>query len=289
MSASASGGADMTTTRRGLSLIEVIVSTMLVALILAGATRMLAAAVRGEAVAARKLRATMLAEDLMGEIMQQSYAEPDGAPLFGPEAGEGSATAGPRTLWDDVDDYTGWNVSPPQARAGTPLPDVAGYRTAVEVRQVDPADLSTTLADAVDRGVKRVTVTVSFDGQTLATLVGVQTRAWIDMIPQPDNATTTGSLPPGNRPPIAAATGSPLSGSVSVTTIFDATASSDPDGDPLTYAWDFGDGSTGFGARPTHVFTKSGTAPVTRTVRLTVSDVRGAQAAKTLSVTVYPN
>ncbi|MEV7431806.1 PKD domain-containing protein [Nocardioides sp. NPDC092400] len=49
---------------------------------------------------------------------------------------------------------------------------------------------------------------------------------------------------------------------------FNATGSTDADGDELTYAWDFGDGSNGTGATPTHAYAADGT----RTVRLTVSD-----------------
>jgi PKD repeat protein len=49
---------------------------------------------------------------------------------------------------------------------------------------------------------------------------------------------------------------------------FDGDASSDPDGDPLTFAWDFGDGSVGSGALVTHTYGDNGSYAVV----LTVSD-----------------
>jgi PKD repeat protein len=53
--------------------------------------------------------------------------------------------------------------------------------------------------------------------------------------------------------------------------LFDGTKSSDPDGDPLTYLWDFGDGNTKSGAQVFHSFQKPGQYRV----RLKVKDGRG--------------
>jgi hypothetical protein len=56
----------------------------------------------------------------------------------------------------------------------------------------------------------------------------------------------------------------------------------DPDGDPLSYAWDFGDGGSGGGASASHVFAVGGTYTVT----VTVSDGRGGWAEGQVTVEV---
>ncbi|HVL88371.1 MAG TPA: PKD domain-containing protein [Candidatus Thermoplasmatota archaeon] len=65
----------------------------------------------------------------------------------------------------------------------------------------------------------------------------------------------------------------------------DATGSSDPDGDPLTYAWSFGDGATSTGARAIHEYARAGSY----VVRLTVSDGKAQSAAeRTVAVEAPP-
>jgi PKD repeat protein len=70
-----------------------------------------------------------------------------------------------------------------------------------------------------------------------------------------------------NSPPTVSPVASPVSGAAPLAVQFSAQAS-DPDGDPLAFLWDFGDGNTSATEDPSHVFNESGTY----TVWLTVSD-----------------
>jgi glucose/arabinose dehydrogenase len=88
----------------------------------------------------------------------------------------------------------------------------------------------------------------------------------------------------GNRTPVARATVTPLAGSAGRGYRFGAGTSTDPDGDPLTATWDFGDGTAAqAGTDVEHVFAAGVTSA---TVTLTVADGRGATATDT--DTVHP-
>ena len=83
-----------------------------------------------------------------------------------------------------------------------------------------------------------------------------------------------------NVPPVASST-STCSG---LTCSFNASGSSDSDGSITSYAWNFGDGTTGSGVMATHTYLTAGTY----TVMLTVTDNSGAKRTHAQSVTVAP-
>ena len=63
---------------------------------------------------------------------------------------------------------------------------------------------------------------------------------------------------------------------------FQATGGCDPQGQPLTFTWSFGDGGSATGASVQHTFADAGD----RTVTLTVTDADGNEATSTLAVAV---
>ena len=84
-----------------------------------------------------------------------------------------------------------------------------------------------------------------------------------------------------NRPPVANA-GGPYTGVAGVPVTFDGTASSDPDGDPLDYHWQFGDLTFQSGAILQHTYTAGGSY----TVLLTVVDPSSSTASATTTATI---
>ncbi|MFD0591962.1 PKD domain-containing protein [Catellatospora coxensis] len=73
----------------------------------------------------------------------------------------------------------------------------------------------------------------------------------------------------GNRSPIAQAAANPSTGAAPLTVQFSSAGSNDPDGDAITYAWDFtSNGSTdSTAANPTFTYAANGEYTATLTVR----------------------
>jgi glucose/arabinose dehydrogenase len=86
-----------------------------------------------------------------------------------------------------------------------------------------------------------------------------------------------------NSPPIAAASATPTNGSAPLSVRFSSAGSSDPEGGPLHYTWDFGDGTpTTSESAPQHTYFENGTY----TARLTVEDDQGGSSSAVVSIAV---
>ena len=96
-------------------------------------------------------------------------------------------------------------------------------------------------------------------------------------------ASTTATI--AAQPPVANAGGA-YSGKTETALTFNGSGSSDPQGEALTYAWNFGDGATGTGVNPTHTYT----VPKTYTVSLTVTNTSNltATASTTAIIAAQP-
>jgi glucose/arabinose dehydrogenase/PKD repeat protein len=88
-----------------------------------------------------------------------------------------------------------------------------------------------------------------------------------------------------NQPPIAVATADPTSGAAPLTVAFDGRASSDPDGDPLTYAWDL-DGDGAFDDAASATASTTYTQPGPRTATLRVTDPSGTSSTSSVAISV---
>jgi DNA/RNA endonuclease G (NUC1) len=85
----------------------------------------------------------------------------------------------------------------------------------------------------------------------------------------------------GTKPPVAVTNG-PFSSNEGASVSFSAAGSSDADGQPLTYAWSFGDGATASGSATTHTYAQDGNYDV----RLVVTDALGLADTVNTTATV---
>lgn len=170
---------------RGLTLAELAISMLLVGVMLVAALDTVGASTRTRRSVQDGRQGYALARALMAEIMSQTYADPEqidtlrgeilvggraATVTLGPETGEAT---GNRSKFDDVDDYNGWNASPPQQKDGTVLSHLTRWRRQVSVVCTERDDFSEVEDD--DEGAKLVTVRVLRDGDTVATLTALRT------------------------------------------------------------------------------------------------------------------
>lgn len=136
----------------GFSMVEVVLSTVILSVLLTGALSTISAANKGGRVMIDKAIGAELALNMMDEISLLKYAETKDDDTIGTESGEDGSD---RRTFDDIDDFHGWSSSPPVDLDHRELP-YTDFTRSVEVVWVD-AELDPTGSDSQ---LKRVTVTV---------------------------------------------------------------------------------------------------------------------------------
>jgi glucose/arabinose dehydrogenase/chitodextrinase len=85
-----------------------------------------------------------------------------------------------------------------------------------------------------------------------------------------------------NQAPVSIASGTPTTGSPPLDVTFSSAGSTDPEGQPLTYLWTFGDNTTSTQPNPVHTYAQPGMY----TARLTVSDGVNSTVSTGVNITV---
>ena len=144
---------------RGVTLIELVVSIVVVALAASAVLGVLARNAGTSADAMVLSQAVSIAEAYIEEITLKPFVDPDGTPV------EAS-----RALFDDVDDYNGLVDVGARDQFGNPVPTLAGYTVRVTVSP------SGALAGIPSTDALRVDVRVTFPPSIDFTMSAYKTR-----------------------------------------------------------------------------------------------------------------
>lgn len=262
--------------RRGLSLVEVTISMVVVSVMLVAGLRLVGATGQTSRFVEDRTIGQELVEAMLADISAQPYEDPDDTPVFGLE--EAFADARPGGTWigfDDVDDYDGLIVVGGADRHGEAIVPRAGWQVRVEVAWVLTSDPE--VPSDQETGLKRVDVSAIRDGRTVTTASMLAGREGRDR--RADVPGTVDVLEPLSRMLVT-----PRRGPVPLVLELDATASRDPVGDGLTHRW-LVDGAVVIEeAKGQFIVTTAGV----KTVTLVVRDSLGRAASSSMFVVAEP-
>lgn len=157
---------------RGFSLAETVVSILLVGGLLVAALNTVGRAALSRQQMTAAARGQLLAQQLMAEVLRQQYKEPVETLAFGRESSE---AGGDRARYDDVDDYDGWQSSPPEYKDGTAITNLTGWTRSAFVNWVDVLDQTKVIA--YDSGIKLIRVTLQRGDLQVASMTAIRTEA----------------------------------------------------------------------------------------------------------------
>lgn len=143
---------------RGFTLAEALIACVLLTTAITAITWPFTATAQNETDDARRAMAVNLAQEMMDEILNLPYQDPNGSVTPGPDSGETT-----RSRFDNMDDYDGFGEADGNVRTldGEIESDPLAKGLSRSVSATYPASMP---------GFLRITVTVKFHGQPLVTL-----------------------------------------------------------------------------------------------------------------------
>jgi len=157
---------------RGLSIVEVVASTLIVGTMVVASLDTVGAVYRSQGINGSRQLGHGLAHELMSEVMSMPYGDPEnGAGAIGTDSAEATFQ---RPQYDDVDDYHGYSGSPPTHKDGTAITGYDGWQREVTVTWAER--LAGDAWSLYDTGIKRVTVTVTSPDGVQTELVALRSR-----------------------------------------------------------------------------------------------------------------
>jgi prepilin-type N-terminal cleavage/methylation domain-containing protein len=162
--------------KRGFSLIEVLIATVLIGLSIAALVAANGSFSMANVTGADLSTAEFLAEQIRELTTMLPLVDPAVTTwtTLGPESGETTVAA-----YDDVDDFDGFDsatLGAPISAGRTTLPDLAAFRQQVTVQKVNPSNFDQTWADNTTSNFARVTVTISQNGRQISSASWIRAR-----------------------------------------------------------------------------------------------------------------
>jgi type II secretory pathway pseudopilin PulG len=153
--------------RGGFSLAESVVSTLIVGFLLITASRSVSTSVLTQTKTAEMVKANVLADSLLSEIMSLNYMEPgQTVSAITRESGE---SGGSKVTYDDVDDFNGWTEQPPQYRDGTAMANLSNWQRRAFVQWITIGVGGTITVSGSESRIKRIQVIVRANGIDVVT------------------------------------------------------------------------------------------------------------------------
>ncbi|MCA9270374.1 MAG: hypothetical protein KDA41_17955 [Planctomycetales bacterium] len=171
--------------RRGTSLVEVAVATLIVGAVLVGALSVVGASLKTRRAAADQNTAAHLAELLLAEAMSMPYEDPENpGGSRGTDSGEGG---GNRKDFDDVDDYENFSESQIRDKDNKKIDGYDGWSRSSRVYWAERLTGANWLL--YDTGLKKIIVTVTAPGGSTTQRCGMRHK-WGSLEQTPDDDTT---------------------------------------------------------------------------------------------------